>query len=388
MKIQLNKFKKFLKIIILSSVVVFSFLMSCESAYKFDLPEAGSIEDTELPKANFSYIPDAENFRILKFTNLSSESTKYLWDFGDSESQDNKLENYFKRRFFEYLDSKGYDSLTKNQDLLKVASKNADSIKYQAEIDKIYAALENADYTVSNIEKAVKNLKDPVYLFPKEATYDVKLTSSDENGASKDTIIKVVLEDKFVPIPVTIVNGDFNDSQNDWKFASFTGGNINPFNSSSDGSFTNYDGTDNGAKTKGAKWTKATSAGAYLSSNTRYAYQAITVSPTEADRIVKYILEYEYAIKTPAEQAGVAPDGNRIYSEILNNHFEDGAEAVKEENRVSQFIAKEVKGKTTHTKVEQQFTTNATGKMAIMFYAVTDVDVYIDNVKVYAVTED
>jgi len=195
--------------------------------------------------------------------------------------------------------------------------------------------------------------------------------------------LDVNVVDKFVPIPVGIINGDFNDGQNDWKFSSFTGGTKDPFNSSSDGSFTNYDGSDNGAKTKGAKWTKGTSAGAYLSSNTRYAYQAILVSPTDADRTVKYILEYEYAIKTPAEQAGVAPGGNRIISEVLDGHFSDGADAVAS-TPISQFVANEAKGKTSHTTVEQEFTTNASGEVSIMFYAVTDVDVYIDNVKVYA----
>lgn len=226
--------------------------------------------------------------------------------------------------------------------------------------------------------------KDPSYTFADgEGTYPVKLTALDANNASNTVTLDVMVEDKFVALPVTILNGDFDGGSSDWKFAAFTGGNVNPFNSSSDGSFTNYDGTDNGAKTKGAKWTKTTSAGAYLSANTRYAYQPIIVSETLPDRTVKYILEYEYAIKTPAEQAGVAPGGNRIISEVLNAHYSDGADAVASDP-ASQFIASEAKGKTSHTTVKQQFTTNATGEMAIMFYAVTDVDVYIDNVKVYA----
>jgi PKD repeat protein len=226
--------------------------------------------------------------------------------------------------------------------------------------------------------------KDPSYTFADgEGTYAVTLTALDANNASNTVTLDVEVVDRFVPLPVTILNGDFNGGSSDWKFETFTGGTTNPFNSSSDGSFTNYDGTDNGAKTKGAKWTKSTSAGAYLSSNTRYAYQPIIVSETLPDRTVKYILEYEYAIKTPAEQPGVAPGGNRIISEVLNAHYSDGADAVASDH-VSQFIATEVKGKTSHTTVKQEFTTNSTGRMAIMFYAVTDVDLYIDNVKVYA----
>ncbi len=313
MKNQLNILKNTLKMVLCVSVMIFS--VSCEKAFEFDLPEAGSLEDTSLPTADFDYIPDALNFKTIIFNNLSTESINYLWDFGGG---------------------------------------------------------------------ATSTDKDPSHTFAAgEGTYPVTLTASDANGAATTVTLDVDVQDVFVPIPVTILNGDFNGGQNDWKFSSFTGGTTSPFNSSSDGSFTNYDGSDNGAKTPGAKWTKSTSAGAYLSANTRYAYQAIVVSPTDVDRTVKYVLEYEYAIKTPAEQAGVAPGGNRIISEILDGHFSDGADAVAS-TPVSQFIADEVKGKTSHTTVRQEFTTNASGEMAIMIYAVSDVDCYIDNVKVYA----
>ena len=313
MKNKLNIFNKAIKLMLCLSAI--TLMVSCEEAFEYELPEAGSLPDNSLPVANFDYIPDAVNFRKINFNNLSFESIKYEWDFGGGNTSTDK---------------------------------------------------------------------DPSYTFADgEGTYAVTLTALDANNASNTVTLDVEVVDRFVPLPVTILNGDFNGGSSDWKFDSFTGGTTNPFNSSSDGSFTNYDGTDNGAKTKGAKWTKSTSAGAYLSANTRYAYQPIIVSPTLPDRTVKYILEYEYAIKTPAEQAGVAPDGNRIISEVLNAHFSDGANAVASDH-VSQFIATEVKGKTSHTTVKQQFTTNGTGQMAIMFYAVTDVDVYIDNVKVYA----
>jgi hypothetical protein len=312
---QLNTFKKTLSAVLGFAALTLS--VSCEEAFEFDLPETGSIEDKSLPTANFSYIPDAENFKIINFTNLSTESTMYEWDFGGGNTSTEKDPS------FNFVD--GYD----------------------------------------------------------KASYDVTLKSMDANGAEAISTISVLLEDKFVPLPVTILNGDFNGGSADWKFAEFTGGNVNPFNSSSDGSFTNYDGTDNGAKTKGAKWTKSTSAGVYLSSNTRYAYQPIIVSESNPDRMVKYILEYEYAIKTPAEAAGVAAGGNRIISNILDGHFTDGADAVASEY-LSTFVADEVKGKTTHTTVKQEFTTNSTGLVSIMFSAVTDVDVYVDNVKVYA----
>jgi hypothetical protein len=313
MKNKLNIFNKAIKLMLCLSAI--ALMVSCEEAFEYELPEAGSLPDNSLPVANFDYIPDAVNFRKINFNNLSFESIKYEWDFGGGNTSTDK---------------------------------------------------------------------DPSYTFADgEGTYAVTLTALDANNASNTVTLDVEVVDRFVPLPVTILNGDFNGGSSDWKFETFTGGTTNPFNSSSDGSFTNYDGTDNGAKTKGAKWTKSTSAGAYLSSNTRYAYQPIIVSETLPDRTVKYILEYEYAIKTPAEQPGVAPGGNRIISEVLNAHYSDGADAVASDH-VSQFIATEVKGKTSHTTVKQEFTTNSTGRMAIMFYAVTDVDLYIDNVKVYA----
>ena len=314
MKKQLSIFNKAASLVLCLSVMALT--VSCEEAFEFELPEAGSIADKTPPVAAFGYIPDAVDFRIINFNNLSIESTKYVWDFGEGNTSTEK---------------------------------------------------------------------DPSFRFDAgEGTYPVTLTALDANEASSAQTMDVVVEDVFVPLPVEILNGDFNGGSSDWKFASFTGGNTNPFNSSSDGSFTNYNGSDNGAKTKGAKWTKSTSAGAYLSANTRYAYQAILVSPSiPGNRTVKYILEYEYAIKTPAEQAGVAPGGNRIISEVLGGHFADGADAVAS-TPISQFVADQANGKTSHTLVEQEFVANQSGEMAIMFYAVTDVDVYIDNVKVYA----
>ena len=311
MKNQLNIFKNTVKLVLCVSVLFLS--VSCEEQFEFDLPEAGSIQDTNLPTADFAYIPNAVNFRIVEFNNLSTESIKYLWDFGEGITSTDK---------------------------------------------------------------------DPSHKFEAgEGTYPVSLTAIDGNEVSSTVTLDVEVVDKFVPIPVNIINGDFNGGSSDWKFSTFTGGNTNPFNSSSDGSFTNYDGSDNGAKTKGAKWTGSTSVSA--GSNARYAYQAIIVSPTLVDRTVKYILEFEYAIKTPAEQAGVASGGNRIFATILDGHFADGADAVAS-TPIKHFVADEVKGKTSHTLVEVEFTANGSGQVGIMFSAETLVDCYIDNVKVYA----
>jgi len=280
----------------------------CESQFEFELPEANSKEDTVLPAADFSYIPDADDFTTVQFTNLSFESTTYKWDFGGG-------------------------------------------------------------VTSSEV--------DPSHTFSGEGVYPVTLTASDGNGASDMITIDVKVEDVFVAITPDILNGDFNEGQDDWKFSSFTGGTTSPFNSSSDGSWLNYDGSDNGSKTAGAKWTMSTSAGAYLSANTRYAYQAIVVSPN-----TDYVLEYEYAIKDDGTQA---PGDNRIIGGMLDGHFDDGADAVASYNDAPllSHVGDLDLGKTVFTTVQLPFTSNTSGEVAILIFGVTDVDAYVDNVKVY-----
>ena len=56
------------------TVLIFS---SCRDAFDFDLPDSNSIADTVLPTANFSYASTLEDFRTVKFTNLSFESVSY-----------------------------------------------------------------------------------------------------------------------------------------------------------------------------------------------------------------------------------------------------------------------------------------------------------------------
>jgi len=55
---------------------------SCQKAFEFELPDSNSKPDLNLPVANFSYASTAEDFRTVKFNNLSFESTTFVWDFG------------------------------------------------------------------------------------------------------------------------------------------------------------------------------------------------------------------------------------------------------------------------------------------------------------------
>ncbi len=55
---------------------------SCDDPFGVELPDSNSIADTDFPTANFSYASTLEDFKTIKFTNLSAESTTYEWDFG------------------------------------------------------------------------------------------------------------------------------------------------------------------------------------------------------------------------------------------------------------------------------------------------------------------
>ncbi len=279
---------------------------ACE---KYELPDAGSIEDKTLPSAAFSTAQtDPDDFRIVTFTNESVSATDFLWDFGTGDTS-----------------------------------------------------------TEAN----------PAYTFENgEGTYTVSLTVSDKNGqsdmiTSEVTVIEPEEPDAIVP---TVINGDFTNGQDDWKIAAFTGGTTSPFNSSSDGSFLDYDGNDTGAKTPGAKWTNGTSAGPLASGDSRYAYQAFTVSANTT-----YVLELEYAIKNEVDPV---EGGDRMVFEILDGHYSDGVDAVVAPT-LSSTVGDVANGKGNFTLVETQFESNDSGEIAIWIWGVTAQDAYVDNVKLY-----
>ena len=181
------------------------------------------------------------------------------------------------------------------------------------------------------------------------------------------------------PMTSTILNGDFINKTDHWRFTVFTDGTTTPFGSSSDGSWTNYDGSDNGSKTAGAKWTSSQSGGSLQSSDSRYAYQALNLLPN-----TDYVLEYEYTIKSD-DNAPIG--GSSIVGLVLDDHYIDGAEAVaNSSSNLGNHVGTIAEGKFSDTRgtlVQIPFTTNDSGEVAVMFYAVTSQDAWIDNVKVY-----
>lgn len=207
-------------------------------------------------------------------------------------------------------------------------------------------------------------------------TYTVTLTATDKLGAT-DTFSADIEVVKPAAITPEILNGNFDNGQDDWKISSFTGGTTSPFNSSSDGSPNNYDGTPSGAsKTPGAKWTSSTSAGPLVSSDTRYAYQAITVTPN-----TEYAIQYEYAIKTDVPDIA---GGDRVIVEILDGWFDDGVDAVASSTAgpLVQSVGSDANGKGNFTLVTQLFNSNDSGQIAIWIYAITNDELYVDNVKI------
>lgn len=232
----------------------------------------------------------------------------------------------------------------------------------------------------------------PTYVYTddgQETTYTVTLTTTNRLGKttsiSQDVTVGVV---PTGPIQPVILKGDFErengDSADDtniraaWKIS--TTGNSNPFGTSSDGSCTDYDGVL-GAKTRGTKWSSSQGTsdidGTVVAGSTRYAYQAVTLSPN-----TDYVFEYEYAIKTGGA------DTNSVVGLILNGHFDDSDSALAS-NPLVKHVGMEAKGKFSDsscsgaTVVKETFRSNAVGEVAIFFYTFNNVDAYVDNVKIY-----
>lgn len=89
----LNKYKNIK--IALSAFTIMAFCIACGDIDKFELPEAGSIEDVTPPSANFGYSQgEEENFLMYTFSNLSSSATMYAWDFGDGDTSTDKEPNH------------------------------------------------------------------------------------------------------------------------------------------------------------------------------------------------------------------------------------------------------------------------------------------------------
>ena len=216
-----------------------------------------------------------------------------------------------------------------------------------------------------------------------ERVYMVTLTTTNFINKGTSIIKEVRVGGPSGPINPEILWGHFDGGSSDtygpWKIAN-TPGSSNPFSGSSDGSCTNYDGSDNGSKTRGAKWSSSQRAnpdGSARAGSTRYAYQAVTLSPD-----TDYIFEFEYAIKSGG------PETNSVVASILNGHFSDSTVALAT-NPLVQHVGTNANGKFADngcsggTTVMKRFRSNSVGEVSIFIYTVNDRDAFVDNVKVY-----
>ena len=83
-KVKMFKITKLL----LATLVVASFVVSCvgDELFRDELPGSNSKVDEVFPEANFSYASSSEDFKEVKFTNLSTEAITFAWDFGDGNT--------------------------------------------------------------------------------------------------------------------------------------------------------------------------------------------------------------------------------------------------------------------------------------------------------------
>jgi len=333
MKQNNRTYHRFLRLFIATLSV--GFVASCE--FRPELPEAGSIPDLTPPAASFEHIPTPENFRILRLTNTSVEATNYRWDFGSNGVECEEVDGEIVCGTF--------NTTTEIDTYVKFDAEDGDLVT-------------------------------------------VSLTALDDNEASNTATVEIQLVDEFVPLPVTVLNGDFEDGRDNWTISNWDTWENSAFETSGDGSPNLYDGSPSGGtRTGGAKWNASRSVGTLANSGTRVAYQALVVSPSvpAADRFVKYQLRFEYAIKD--DIATDPPEGRIVIADVIAGHYDDGDEAYAQTdpsgpNSLLQMVESERKGKGNFTEVTGEFTAPESGLISILFSAITPVDVYVDNVHV------
>ena len=243
---------------------------------------------------------------------------------------------------------------------------------------------------------------------------DISIATPGFESMSPDAITPAINDGGFNALRVysdgSAADGlpDFNGktsiqgSSNAWKIGSFTDGNTNPYSSTSDGLDKNYDGTDyvdnvvtdgkdaqvsaTQTKSRAAKWDtggtknqQANADGTPLGPDSRYAYQALTVTPNTS-----YTVTFWYAFeKSIADQA---PSTGSLVVEILDGHFTDGADAIAA-TPIDKIVG-DTPSYTSNKEYKQAtgtFTSNSSGDISLWIYAtstVADNDVFIDNIHV------
>lgn len=69
-------------------LVMVGLTTACEDLFDFELPEANSQIDLELPTSDFTFTQDVADFKVYQFQSLATESTTFEWDFGTGDVSD------------------------------------------------------------------------------------------------------------------------------------------------------------------------------------------------------------------------------------------------------------------------------------------------------------
>ncbi len=338
------------------------------------------------PSVGFSTLQSDLNFLEYVFTNSSTGAVSYEWDFGDGNTSTEESPTHI------YAEANIYTVSLKATNESGLSSTLEQTIEILAPVTAGFTFEVDADdYKTYNFMDASVGAvtllwefgdgfqftgMNPSHTYAEDGIYTVTLTATSITGNTSTATEQLTIAEGFV---VEVLNGDFTDGTSNWKPSSFTGSSTSAFNSSSDGDPVDYSGVDTGSKTRGAKYTSSTTMVGPLAtlsrtSSTRAAYQAITVEPNK-----QYTLEFSHAI---------IGDGNTVYVEVLDGWFNDGADAFTSSTvngPLARGIGSVANGKGSFSVVTDTFTSNASGEVSIWIYAITDADVWVDNVKIIPV---
>lgn len=339
------------------------------------------------PSPSFSIVQSETNYLEYTFVNTSVNATDYTWDFGDegTSTEQSPVHVYDVAGIYTV-------SVTALSSETGLTAEFVTSIDIQAFVTADFTFEADADnyqkFTFTDASIGAESLMwdfgngfqsnatSPVYTYAEDGAYTVTLTATSVTGSTSVKTAQLAISAGAI-IPV-INGGNMDNSSTGWKPENCTGCSTSGFNGSSDGSWYDYAGVLGTEKTPGAKYTSSTSGGEFASSSTRYGYQEVEVTPNTV-----YILEYEYAIKS---DDGTDPSGGRrVVAEILDGYFDDAAVAVTSTKLVSSsgYIAEGKFSDTVGTRVTAEFTSNASGEIAILLWAETPVDAWFDNIKIY-----
>lgn len=333
------------------------------------------------PAVSFDINQDADNYLLYSFVNTTLNGASYLWDFGDGETstEESPIHEYAEADVYTVtLSAKSEGGVSASFDQTFVLHDQV-TAGFDYTIDGFTVHLTDTSINAAMVNWEFgdgfgANLDDPSHTYSVPGYYTITQVATSSTGLESEASVTLALG-----LP-EVFNGAFEDGTSSWKIGSFTGGNTNAFNGSSDGDFEFYDGTPSEDKTKGAKYTSSTSANADGSlvpnsdplenSKTRMAYQAMTLDPN-----TEYYLEYSYSLHI--DNAA----GSKVVGQILDGHYDDGADALLATKLVT-VEGTVIEGKGNFNKVNAKFTTGPSGEVAIWLWANGTKDTWFDNVKI------